>query len=91
MELLSASYTFRVSYGGATLTKQQDIATAPVVTFQTVPVHSDSGTCTQYYAAGWKPFTQDMQLLPGAYTFRFSDGTPAQSHTISADGGSHIH
>jgi hypothetical protein len=91
MELLPVSYSFRVSYGGASQQKSQNVGSDPNVVFQTGQVHSDSGTCTQYYASGWKAFTQDMELLPVSYAFRFSDGTPQTSYTIAAATTTHIH
>jgi hypothetical protein len=33
--LLPVNYTFRVSYGGASLQKQQNVGSDPVVVFQT--------------------------------------------------------
>jgi hypothetical protein len=91
MELLPTNYTFRVSYGGASVQKKQDVSSDPNVVFQTVAVHSDSGTATQYYAGGWQTFTQDMELLPGGYPFRFSDGTPQTAITLTEGGVNHIH
>jgi hypothetical protein len=46
---------------------------------------------SSYYAGGWKKFTQDMQLLPGTYTFRFSDGTKNTSYTLVVGAVKHIH
>jgi hypothetical protein len=76
---------------GATQQNSQDVSKDPNVKFQTVQVHSDSGKCTSYYAGGWKTFTQDMQLLPGTYTFRFSDGTATTSYTMVAGPVKRIH
>jgi len=91
MELLPVSYSFRVSYAGASQQKSQNVGADPNVVFQTGQVHSDSGTCTDYYASGWKAFTQDMELLPVNYAFRFSDGFPQTSYTIAAGTTTNIH
>jgi hypothetical protein len=91
MELLPLSYNFRVSYAGASQEKWQNVATNSIVTFQTAQVHSDSGSCTQYYASGWKIFTQDMELLPVSYSFRFSDGFPETWYSIVGGSVNHIH
>jgi hypothetical protein len=92
MELLPLTYKFQISYAGATQQMSQNVATNALVTFETVQVHSDSGKCISYYAAGsWRTFTQDMQLLPGTYKFRFSDGTKNTSYTLVVGAVNHIH
>jgi hypothetical protein len=91
MELLPLTYNFGISYAGAGQQKSQNVASDPNVVFRTVQVHSDSGKCTSYYAGGWKTFTQDMQLLPGTYTFRFSDGTASTSYMLVVGAVMHIH
>jgi len=90
-ELLPGNYTFRMTYAFAQEEKSQDTGTDSTVVFQTGQVHSDSGLCTQYNAGGWHVFTQDMQLLPGTYAFRFKDKPETRSYKITAGTINHIH
>jgi Tol biopolymer transport system component len=91
MELLPKSYAFRLTHSYAAVEKSQDIGADPAVAFQTGRVHSSSGLCTHYYAGGWRTFTNDMELLPLAYSFRFSDGTPDTEYTVVAGAQTDIH
>ncbi len=92
VQMLPGSYSFAMTYLGTRgqLNSQPVSGTSSSVTFQTGAVHSDAGTATSYYASGWKPFTQDMQLLPGTYTFSFSD-TANASYQVSAGVVTSIH
>ena len=91
MELLPGNYAFHLTYGNATNQIWQDIGVNPTVVFQTGQVSSSSGTCTQYYTGCWNTFTQDMELLPGNYTFHFSDGYHDTSYSITAGIVNNIH
>ena len=92
VEMLPGSYSFAMTYLGTRgqLNSQAVSGTSSSVTFQTGSVHSDAGSATSYYASGWKPFTQDMQLLPGTYTFSFSD-TGNASYSVAPATVNHIH
>ncbi|CAI6086513.1 hypothetical protein COHCIP112018_05052 [Cohnella sp. JJ-181] len=84
-ELLPVNYTFSVSYEGANLSKQQNVAANATVVFQTsnVAVRLEDGQGNpiasgeaSFYAGGWRTFgTTDVggearkKLLPGNYTF----------------------
>ncbi|MFY0643529.1 MAG: hypothetical protein JXR19_03615, partial [Bacteroidia bacterium] len=101
MELLPATYTFRVSYGGASVQKNQNVGSDPAVVFQTELVSmellaSDGTTVltgnTSYYASGWKTFgsgtsTTTMELLPKSYTFRmhYGGGSIQKNQDVGSD------
>ncbi len=87
-ELLSGTYTFRMSYAEGRVDIKQNISENPVVLFQTVPVtvrlEDSEGTGLEggkiiYVRAGWQDYgvTGDdgnahRELLSGTYTFRMS-------------------
>jgi len=79
-QLLPGNYYFACTYAGM---RQERYVPVPVggsgsgtmaVEFQTALVDSTSGLCTQYYASGWKAFTDPMELLPGNYYFKYATG-----------------
>ena len=93
VQMLSGNYSFAMSYLGGR-SQQNGIAInggSSDVTFQTGKVISDSSSATNYYASGWKPFTQGMQLLGANYTFAFNDATPNAQVTIVGGQVNHIH
>ncbi|MBI5955132.1 MAG: right-handed parallel beta-helix repeat-containing protein [Chloroflexi bacterium] len=82
MELLPVKYAFKVTYGGVSLQKYQDVSVDPLVIFRTVPVTFKLLSSTdaeleggaQYYADGWRNFgdgttTEVAEMLPVKYTF----------------------
>lgn len=92
-QMLGGNYSFAMVYEG-TREQRNSVAIAgatTTVTFETVSVISDSGTATSYYAGGWRSFTSGDELLPGAYTFHFSDGTPNTKYTLDRGTVKHIH
>ena len=65
LELLPKSYSFRMTYGSASLEKAQDISDGSPVVFQTVAVRVEvyeidgeavpaDGVAVRYYASGWR-------------------------------------
>lgn len=93
VDLSPGTYSFAMYYNG-TRSQQNGVVisgTSDTVTFQTGSVHSDSGTADAYYAAGWRTFTNDMELLPGTYTFGFNDSTGNTQYTLNGGTVNHIH
>jgi hypothetical protein len=93
LELLPKQYSFRMSYAFASIDKQQDISTDPVVSFATVLAAINvtgqqnqalNGAQVSYYSGAWRTIGETVngsitrQLLPRNYTFRAAyQGTSA--------------
>jgi len=90
-ELMAGTYSFSMSYAFTQQQKTQNIAADPVVIFQTGRVSSASNSCTGYYAGGWRTFVNNMDLLPGTYTFQFNDGTAQTNSSVIAGATTGIH
>jgi hypothetical protein len=92
-ELLPKQYSFRMSYAYASIDKQQDISTDPVVSFATVLATVNvtgqqnqalNGAQVSYYSGAWRTIGETVngsiarELLPRNYTFRAAyQGTSA--------------
>jgi hypothetical protein len=92
-ELLPKQYSFRMSYAYASIDKQQDIGSDPVVSFATVLAAINvtgqqnqplNGALVSYYAGAWRSIGETVngsiarELLPRNYTFRAAyQGTSA--------------
>ena len=87
---LAAPLAQALDYAYGHQEKAQNVGSNAVVGFSTGSVHSDSGSCTQYYAGGWRTFRQDMELLPVTYTFHFNNGTPDLAFTVTVATTNHI-
>lgn len=89
VEMLPGSYSFAMTYLGTReqFNGQSVALPSSTITFQTGKVHDvTDGSVSSYYANGWKPFTQDMELLNGKYWFGFNDGTPQAQYVLTGHG-----
>ncbi|MGA7670638.1 MAG: hypothetical protein WBW04_09460, partial [Nitrolancea sp.] len=83
LEMLPGSYSFAMIYNGSRQQLNGQNVASDIV-FTTGQVHDTSGTATTYYAGGWKTFSQNMELLPGTYTFHFTNSAYNGSYGIDA-------
>jgi hypothetical protein len=100
-QMLPGTYSFAATYNGTHDQKSYTVIepnpnnhanAVQTVYFHTVQVISDSLTATSYYAQGWHSFSSGNELLPGTYTFAFSDGTANTPVTLTpGEGTAHIH
>ena len=81
-ELLPRNIHFKLDYEGGNQQVTQNTSVTSVVRFQTGTVNSD--IVSQYYAGGWKAYTDDNQILPGNYTFGFNNGDSNANKVVSA-------
>lgn len=85
--ILADGVLFGVSFRGNDATETVNIKQGKVVKFQTGKIVSATGTgnCVSYSINGADfPFVDGIELLPGNYTFKFSDGTPDFPGTVVA-------
>ncbi len=80
--MLPGAYSFQMTYAGGTNTLIQNTSVNLIVNFQTGQVISSSGNVTQYYANGWRTFSNGIELLPNIYQFKYANGTSVQ-YTIN--------
>ena len=90
-ELFSGDYNFVIQTNHCSQTKPIQLANNIKISIQTGRVHSKSGKCSHYYCGDWFPFTQDMELLPFNYYFKFSDGTQDTLYFIKGGTVNEIH
>ena len=90
-QLFPGAYNFAMNYGYGRQEVTADTNATNDVVFRTGLVTSASATCISYYAAGWRAFTNGMQLMAGSYLFRFSDGTADTSTAIGGGAVNTIH
>ena len=90
-ELFPGDYNFVIQTNHCSQTKIIQLANNMKITIQTGRVHSKSGKCSHYYCGDWFPFTQDMELLPFNYYFRFSDRTQETLYFIKGGTVNEIH
>lgn len=104
-ELLSANYTFRMTYESVSNDKAQDISTNSTVAFSTVlctisvkdsqgqPVNNVQAS---YYSGAWRQIGSTVngqvtkELLPANLTFRITYGTNHQDKTQNLATNSHV-
>jgi len=83
-ELLGRNTNFRITHLGRTQNKAQNTATNPDVLYQTGRVLQGTGPrILAWFASGWRPFTNGVELLPGNVTFDFNTG-PNRAHAVVA-------
>ena len=99
MELLPATYAFRIYYEDTYIQKNQNVASDPLVIFETVLVkmelHSSSGAMLtgegQVNSGTWKSLgntpTAGMELLPATYAFRiyYEDTYIQENQNVASD------
>jgi len=90
MEMLPLTHNFHLTFKYAEQQKGHNIGSGTALVFQTGQVHSVAVTCTHYHSGGWRTFTQDMEMLPLTYNFRFSD-IPDKGYKIKAAQVNNIH
>ena len=90
-ELFPGEYNIVIQSNHGSQTKTIQLTDNMKLKAQTGRVHSKSGKYSHYYFEKWQPFTQNIELMPNDYYFKYSDGTQDTSYFIKEGTVNEIH